>query len=242
MKYLIPSSGRSKGIKKLLSILGTKNVLIYVDENEKKDYAKELDSSNLRTHNAHGIGAIRKFMVDENRNEDYVFMLDDDITGFEYKYSTKLTIVVDPEHIKSIVENAYQPALDLETPLFGFVSSLGPMFYNQLSPAFFSGFVNIGLGIIPKFLGDINFDSRFICLHEDHDIYLQTKYHKRFIFMDGRYSIRQKKAWLSEGGCSRLRNGVNMKLCKDLLVKKWGRSVCAPSPKKEGQFVLRVPF
>ena len=169
-------------------------------------------------------------------------MLDDDITGFEYKYTTKLSMIVDPDHIERIVYNAYQPAYDLETPLFGFISSLGPMFYNQLNPVYFSGFVNIGLGIIPEFLGDINFDPRFTCLHEDHDIYLQTKYHKRFIFMDGRYSIRQRKAWLTMGGCSKLRNNENMKICKDLLVNKWGRNICTPSTKKEGQFILKVPF
>jgi len=242
MKYLIPSAGRSKTIEEIPKILGKENLLIYVDESEKRLYEDKVGKEMIRTHDVYGIGAIRKLMLDENKDEDFVFMLDDDITGFEYKFSTRITIIVDPEHIKNIVYNAYQPAYDLKTPMFGFIASLGPMFYNQLHPVYFGGFINIGLGLIPEFLGDINFDPRFMCLHEDHDIYLQTKYHKRFIFMDGRYSIRQKKAWLTEGGCSKLRNESNMRYCKELLIKRWSKRICAPSTRKEGQFIMKVGF
>ena len=90
MKYLIPSAGRSKTIEEIPKILGKENLLIYVDENEKELYEDKIGKEMVRTHNEHGIGAIRKFMLDDNKSEDFVFMLDDDITGFEYKFSTRI--------------------------------------------------------------------------------------------------------------------------------------------------------
>ena len=51
MKFLIPSKGRSCRIFKVLNIIGKKNVLVYVHEDEYDDYIGVVGKNNLKTHN-----------------------------------------------------------------------------------------------------------------------------------------------------------------------------------------------
>lgn len=243
MKFLIPSTGRSQFIADLIDLLGKKDVLVYVKENEYKTYlSNNCPEENLvgYSNDIIGMGAIRKYMLEQHLKEDYVFQIDDDVVEFEYKFSERVDRIVDPDHIKAIVENAYNAANDLGTPLFGFLSTVGPMLYTQLNHALFSGTIICGLGIIPKHLGDINFDERLI-VNEDQDFTLQTKHYKRFIFMDARYGIVARKIWKLEGGCSTLRNSDTMERCKSILKQKWGTSVVL-NRRKPNQVFLYVKF
>jgi hypothetical protein len=242
MKYLIPSTKRTHIIGETLDLLGKDNCYVYVHESEYDDYLKVVSNDVLKTHNVYGIGAIRKFMYEDNKDQDYIFQIDDDITSLEYKFSDKITIIVDSDHIKEVIDNAYQIAYDLGTPLFGLAAGIGPMLYTQLDHFYFSGFVNfVGAGIIPELMGSITFDPRFNVMHEDHDLTLQVKYFKRYVLIDGRYSIRSKKRNLNEGGLSLIRNTKEHLKCRNLLMNKFGNAV-QPSSKREDKIVLRIGF
>lgn len=230
MKYLIPSKGRSDIISGTLDLLGEKDCIVYVHESEYDDYVKVVPKNILKTHNVYGIGAIRKFMYDDqkDKNYDYVFQIDDDILGLEYKMSTKMNIITDSKHIRHVIDNMYILSSDIETPLFSVSAGVGPMLYSQLNLCLFSGFVNfLGAGIIPRLMGDINFDPRFTVMHEDHDLSLQVKYHNRYIFIDGRYSIRviEKFDKKHGGGLSTIRNTKEHTKCHELLMKKYGQAI-----------------
>jgi len=84
------------------------------------------------------------------------------------------------------------------------------------------------------------FDERFV-VNEDHDFCLQTKYYKRFLIMDGRYNWSFGKTWLTDGGCSTLRNAIVLEKCRNLLRGKWG-SVIVSNKKKPNQIYLHVGF
>ena len=240
---MIPSKGRSNTVGNTVDLLGKNDTYVYVHEDEYDDYIKVLNKDQLRTHNVFGIGAIRKFMYDKNKNQNYVFQLDDDVTAFEYKFTDgKIDIIVDRGHIRDIVDNMYQVAYDIGTPLFCPSAGVGPLLYTQLNLCYFSGFVNIvGAGIIPSLMGDINFDPRFTVMHEDHDLTLQVKYHKRYVFIDARYSVRSPSGNLNPAGLSTIRNKPEHDKCRKLLLKKFG-SVVQPSPKKENRIILKTPF
>lgn len=228
MKYLMPSKGRSGIIAETIKLLGKENVIVYVHESEYEDYVKVVDKSMLKTHNVFGIGAIRKFMYDDNKDLDYLFQIDDDISGFEYKWADKMTIIVDPNHIRELVDNMYMVSNDIGCPLFSVAAGVGPLLYTQLNLCYFSGFVNfLGAGIIPSLMGNMNFDERFTVMHEDHDLSLQVKYHTRYVFIDGRYSIRatEKLDKKYGGGLSTIRNTLEHEKCYNLLKRKYGDAV-----------------
>ncbi|MDC3257158.1 hypothetical protein OAU44_00120 [bacterium] len=243
MKYTIPSKGRSDSIGHMIDLLGSKDTLIYVHQSEKDDYSKVLTKSQLRTHNVFGIGAIRKEMYDDNLNENYTFQFDDDIISLEYKLEDRMTVIVDASHIRAVIDNCYQMALDIGTPLFGLAAGLGPMLYSQLNLVQFSGFVNaINTGVIPKLMGDINWDPRFTVQHEDHDLTLQVKYHKRYVYIDGRYSIKSPAGSLNENGLSTIRSKEARDRCRELLITKYGNRVITPSPKQDNRIRLMTGF
>jgi len=242
MKIIIPSKGRPQSASQTVELVGPENALVYIQKDQLKSYSKLIDSKIIRTlpDGTYGMGAIRKYMLQDNINEDYVLQLDDDVDGMEYKFDPKVTRIVDKEHILRIIDNCYRMADDLGTNLFGFISSPNPMLYTQLNHFLFGGMVACGIGIIPKNLGDVMFDERFV-VNEDHDFAMQTKFYKRFLVMDGRYNWIYGKTWSNEGGCSTLRNRQVLEKCRNLLIQKWGSCIIT-NKKKPNQIYLHVPF
>jgi len=245
MKWAVPSTGRSDTVASTIDLLGKTDVRVYVKEREYDDYLKTVSKANLISYsnNVMGIGAIRKYLYEDNKDQNYVFEIDDDSTAFEWKFSDgRIEVITDAGHIREIVDNCYQVAYDLGTPLFGFVASLGPKLYTQMDHCHFSGFINfVAAGIIPELMGNINFDTRYTVMHEDHDLSLQVKYHKRFLYIDNRYAVKTKARMTAKGGLSTIRNKVEHMKCQNLLKRKWPQ-VVHPSGKKADKVVLNVPF
>lgn len=241
MKFLIPSKQRPERAQRVVKIFGEDKCIVYVHESELDDY-KDVTAT-VKSHSKIGMGAIRKQMLLENLGEDFVFMLDDDVEGIEYKFTGRFSVdtIVDPYHVAEIIQNLYQASLDLETPLFGFMSAPTPFLYTQMDMVHFSGMIAAGIGIIPKLLGDIMFDERLV-VNEDQDFCLQCKFYKRYFFMDNRYNFRYGKTWTAKGGCSTLRNNETMEKCREILQTKYGQRVVSISGKKENQHVLKVEF
>jgi len=245
MKWAIPSTGRSDTVASTIDLLGKTDVRVYVKESEYDDYLKTVSKSNLISYSNDviGIGAIRKHLYEDNKDQNYVFEIDDDITSFEWKFSDgRMELIVDAGHIREIVDNCYQVAYDLGTPLFGFVASLGPKLYTQMDHCHFSGFINfVAAGIIPELMGNMNFDTRYSVMHEDHDLSLQVKYYKRFLYIDNRYAVKSKVRMIRKGGLSTIRNKDEHMKCQSILKQKWPQ-VVHPSGKKADKVVLNVQF
>lgn len=243
MRYLVPTLGRAKTIGRVLDILGKKNTNVYVHEREVDEYSKYMNKSNIRIvpDSLRGIVFVRKFMYEDTKNENYTMQIDDDFSGLIYRHdSDEFNVIKDPDHILAVVENGYQVAYDLKTPIFFFSGQSNPTLYNLHTHVKFSGSAPSHMGIIPEFMGDINYDTRFRVM-EDQDISLQTKYHKRYLFVDDRYNFRFHTPYFQEGGCSTNRNSDVLKECGELLLKKWGSS-CVKYRSDKIQVQVHFPF
>ena len=224
MKFLIPSKGRSDRIHKVLDILGKKNLYVYVHESEYDKYLPIVGKQCLKTHNVKGMAAIRKFMYNDNKKENYICQVDDDFGGMIYRFdgSQSLELIVDSKHIRSVIENSYYVANDMKTPYFTYDGVNNPTFYNALKLTKFSG-VSAMFGIIPSLMGDIDFDTRFKIM-EDYDLLAHIKSVVRYVFVDLRYAVRFHDTYTQEGGCSTIRSMTDLETAGNLLRKKYGSS------------------
>jgi hypothetical protein len=243
LKYLIPSLGRAEKIGNILDLLVKANTYVFVHEREVDEYAKYMDKKMIRPvpDSLRGIVFVRKFMYESTKDEDYTFQLDDDFSGMIYRHeSDDFVTIKDKDHIHEVIQNAYQVAYDLKTPLFYFSGQINPTSYTLLTHVKFSATPVNQMGIIPELMGSINYDTRFRVM-EDQDISLQAKYHKRYVFEDDRYNLRFHTPYFQESGCSTNKNTNVLQECGELLLKKWGRS-CIKYDSKKIQVKINFPF
>jgi hypothetical protein len=241
LKICIPSLERSENLD-VLKLCGMKDVKIYVKTHEIETYAKVVGDKHVFEvpEDKIGLGAIRRFIVDDNRDEDYFVILDDDVIGITYRFEDKMVEIANPDHFRGVLQNSYQVALDLGTPLFGYEATMNPNFYTQMDMFSFAANVPSCHGIIPSLLGDINYDPRLIVMN-DYDIALQCKYYKRYMFVDKRYNLRWSKKWFNKGGSSTLRTKNLLQEMSKILMTKYGSSVIKPNPSKI-QYDIKFPF
>jgi len=231
LKILIPSKERHKAMAGVLAFAGLDNVKVYVTEQEVTKYVTVLPKDHVFViPDLVGLGAIRKYLVEQHRHEDYIVILDDDVIGIYYRFDDKMNLIENPKHFREVLQNSYQVALDLGTPIFCYSANQNPNMYTQLDHCSFSGNVPSCHGIIPSLLGSINYDPRFI-LMSDHDIALQCKYYRRYLFIDKRYNLKFSAKWFNRGGSSTLRTKEMLQQGTKLLQAKYG-SVIQLQPKK----------
>ena len=246
MKFAIPSKGRSELVRKTLDVIGCENTEVYVAVEEAESYELLIKGRvpvKTLPEGTYGMGAIRKHILEVNRGEDCIVMWDDDIKGLVYKWTDgDFTPINSTQHIRAVMENLRQTAEDLETPLFTVSPSTSAQQYNQFHHFQFGGMASTILGIIPRFLGDADFDPRFI-ISEDHDFSLNVKYFRRYLLMDNRYGVVNQKTWLRRGGCSTLRWGEDLfKQRTELLRRKYGDLVRANQKGKPRQISIYAGF
>lgn len=228
MKILIPSKERADAIAScVLKFTGIRDdIKVYVKQHEMEDYYKVLPKRNIFEipNDLVGVGAVRKYLVDQHRSEDYIVILDDDVIGIYYRFGEKMDLIVDPDHFREVLQNSYQVALDIGTPLFCYSANLNPNMYTQLDHCDFKGNIPSCHGIIPHLLGSINYDPRFI-LMSDHDIALQCKYYKRYLYLDKRYNLVFSNKWFNKGGSSTMRTKEQLQKGTRLLQSKYGSAI-----------------
>jgi len=217
----------------LMDFVGTKDLKVYVKTHEVDDYIKVLGKQSVFEvpENLVGLGAIRRFLVDQHRDEDWFVILDDDTRGIMYRFDDKMIDITDGDHFRAILQNSEQIAEDLGTPIFTYDASLNPSLYTQMDIVSFSGNVPSCHGIIPRLLGDINYDSRLIVMN-DYDIALQCKYYRRYLFIDKRYNLKWSNKWFNKGGLSTLRTRALLEKMNRILLQKYGPQVIKFAPKK----------
>lgn len=242
MKILIASKERADAMEGVLRFVGSKNVEVWVKEHEVTAYldafAKVAIPAKIKIipDKLIGVGAVRKHLVDTHRKEDYIVILDDDVLGIYYRFADKMELVTNGEHFREILQNSYQVALDLGTPLFTYSANQNPNMYTQLDHFAFKGNVPSCHGIIPSLLGDINYDSRFI-LMSDMDIALQCKYYRRYLFIDKRYNLKFSDKWFNKGGSSTLRTTEMLQQGGRLLKSKYGNAILLQPDKVQHRII-----
>jgi hypothetical protein len=242
MKFLIPSLGRADSIGRSIDFLGKENTLVYVNESEGDEYAKFISKKNIRPMvDVKGIAHVRKLMYDDNVKEDYVCQIDDDFSGLIYRHDgkSKFETISDPDHIRAVIANSYQVAVDIGTPLFSFDGTENPTLYSVMTITKFFGALPSFTGIIPKLMGSINYDTRFT-VRENQDLAFQCKYYRRYIFFDYRYSVRFHSPYFQKGGGSTNRNTKIMNECGELLFKKYGKACVKRAGKVP--YTIHFPF
>ena len=236
MKFLISSLGRSKTIGNVLDIIGKNDTYVYVHKKEVDEYAKYMDKKMIKPM-PDSLQGVKKFMYEDTKNEDYTLQLDDDFSGIIYRHEKdEFETITDPDHIKHVVDNGYQVACDLQTPIFFFGGNTDPTSYDPHTHVKLSGYASNHIGIIPEFMGSINYDTR-LRMMENEDISLQVKYHKRYVFVDERYNFRFHNPYFQKDAPHE--ESTNLQECGELLLKKWGASCINYNPNK---MKVRVNF
>lgn len=168
----IPSKGRltSFTFNILKSVSLAVPVYVYTDEKESDAYEEYFPQFNIVPHNKKGIGAIRRFIQEEQAKAgNTVFMIDDDIIGFydesaEYGVSLKKIL----NTIESLLNQGYD-ALGFRTIYQEDDSSKIYKMAPDDLPYFFAAYV-----ITPKlYANGIRF-SEDDCISEDTDFSIQV--------------------------------------------------------------------
>lgn len=180
IKIVVPSKGRHE-------IMTTQipGQILCVHKSEKNKY-QEFHNCEIITHEEIGLSAIRQWIYQKFRN---VFMVDDDIVSVERLFETKQPILSGDETVK-IIQQAYQIAKELNTPLFGFNNTLNPKHYKPQKPFVANGYINAcAFGLLKS--DKLYFHKQTVAC-ESHWINLLNAYHYRRSFQDTRYAFRQK--------------------------------------------------
>lgn len=157
----------------------------------------------------------------ENKNTEYVVMVDDDYSSINRLVNRKL-IKQDPEQVHEFIQQGFIMALDCGAGYWGMNVIADPMAYSINKPFQF------GRVVLGPFMAvvdcSIRIDER-LYLKEDYDFFLQQmqKHRKALRFDMYSYSVDHQKL---KGGCQTYRTAEIEKEQNELLKKKWGSVVC----------------
>lgn len=156
----------------------------------------------------------------KNKQSDYVVMVDDDISSFNFMFNRRLN-KLDKQSIVHMIDNGFQMAQDCGAGLWGMNVNSDPIAYRTYMPFCFSKVI---LGPFSGILDtEIKYDER-IPLKEDYDLFLQhlNNHRKvlRFNFLS--YSCDHQKL---AGGCQETRTSEREKEQFEIFRQKWGSIV-----------------
>jgi hypothetical protein len=162
----------------------------------------------------------------ENKDSEYVVMVDDDIKNF-YWTKKRIRTPISKEELTFQIENGFQLAEDCGSGLFGMNLQCDPMFYRISTPFSFNA------PVLGPFIGILDTSLRYdenLPLKEDYDYFIQQlRKHRKIIranFLT--YDADHLKL---KGGCQTYRNEELEKKQNELLIKKWGTDVIDFNPR-----------
>lgn len=220
MIIAIPSAGRAGRVNthKLVD-----NYVIVVPANEADDYRREHgDKVIAHPNEIYGIGAKRKWMLENLIDDECIWMLDDDLDALVWTSDGKK--ITDKLKIESILYGTYLTAKELGAYLFGLMNNYHPYAFREGHPVSIkSGYV-AGMSIGIRHGSELTFDERFI-LKEDYDIALYNAYLYKICYLNNFYGFVTNKTFKNIGGCARIRTVEREKQMTELLIKKYGSNV-----------------
>lgn len=202
-----------------------KNIKIYIDESELKEYKKENPTFNnfvpLKKGIQGNVARVRNYILEDNKDSDVVVIIDDDINYLGY-YERQTLHKMSEKELFGFIEKYTNLCNELGFKLWGVNLNSDPQCYREYSP--FST-TSVILGPFCCFLkgNETRYDES-LPLKEDYDIALQNlnKYRGILRVNKAHYVCEQST---NKGGCASYRNIEKEKEQLLLLQKKWGSKI-----------------
>ena len=237
-KLAIPSLSRSELIKKHPLL---KESIVCVRETQEDMYRKAIPDADIRVmpDSVKNLGGTRNWILDNVREpgDDFLFLLDDDITAVWYLMSRKSPIITDPKYMLEVIEHTGRLAQDAKAGVFGYSHVLKPQFRHGLTVVGLRSWVSgHAMGIVDT---DLRFDED-MTTKGDFDMSLQSIVKSRLCWQDRRWHFAHE-AWVTPGGQTMFRTKDVDLQDTEYLRQKWGRSIVnAGGSRKENTRGLRL--
>ena len=250
MKIVMPSRGRAG---KCLTIQFIPDVTIVCSESEKDAYRKAYPKNEILVEpkTVNNIVRCREWLVEMFRNEDDLFMIDDDVFDvrrfFAVDNTNEKAKVTSPEEVREIIENTCFIAKQLGSQLWGYNNAINPVQYSGHEPIQLTGYLNCSyIGFVKGH--DMVF-NRKIVEGEDHYISCMSIYKHRFHVRDCRWTFLTKENFKRDEGVQSYRNTAVMQKTTQYLQRLFGSNVVQSKRTtgikeklNEGERIVKFPF
>jgi|SaaInlStandDraft_7_1057024.scaffolds.fasta_scaffold23279_3 hypothetical protein len=218
---IIPSKGRNASIHKVQEMFP--NAILYINEDELKDY-EPFATLDIITHKETlGIGAVMNSIFREctKNNIRYSAIFDDDKFWFRSLVGNRPRDL-STEQIEQAISNGCQVLEDMEAYLYLFSTASSIIKYSQADP------VKVGFSLPQGALIHRNDKMGKYKLgmyyYEDFDFCMEYILKHRYMIIELRY-LCISKGELNEGGCNSFRTSKNEEGAQKWVKKKWGQYV-----------------
>jgi len=239
IKIYCPTHKRSH-MMKTTKIIGESLILCMVDA-DVEEYERTYPNYEIKVLPDNVLGNFSRIRneIRDLADTDRFVMMDDDIDHFAYHEQRK-RIKMDRGQIQEMLENGFDMAEDLGTPLWGINVSDAQQCYRQYSPFSFLTPVLGPFNCHVKDNGGIRYDDR-LGLNEDFDYSLQVlkKFRKilrfnKYYYMCGHIN--------TPGGTSSYRSMDREKAQAEIMIQKWGPNVVTYDMGRSPNPYLRCPL
>jgi hypothetical protein len=219
-KCVIPSLGRPQDIQSHPLLEYCHVVVVASQLGDYKHGSRKPLDYHVLPEGVTGLAATRNFILDElwAKDEDFVWMIDDDFQFMTYMMNRAPRKFVDPEYMLAVVDHVGTAAVDSGTGLFGFNLQQKPI---ERIPSRFIGLRGWlsanAMGVIDR---SLRFDPTFV-VKGDIDMSLQCLFKHRFLWKDLRWHFHSQ-ARLNRGGLVSSRTTESEQAAQNLLNAKWG--------------------
>lgn len=220
------------------------DAVLVVNENERDEYL-EKEGGEILAHpdNIRGnMSKVRNFILDKAEDEE-IIMMDDDILDFHYvefsrEKNSYQNYILEISSLLELIENGFEMARELKTPLWGINVQTDPRFYREYSPVSLKSVI-LGTFSAHRLIDrSLRYDVR-LGLKEDYDFFLQVMYKHRKVLRFNKYSYRCRHIDL-EGGCSSYRMLDEEKKQAELLQDKWGKKIVKYDVRRSLNPILKI--
>lgn len=227
MKYKIYSPSYKRSEIAITHNLFPKENFCYVIREEEEHLYRKLgvELKLIPSGKVKDIATTRNWILD-NKESDYVVMVDDDIKAF-YFMIKRQRVKLSPLELIYQIENGIQISEDCGSGLFGMNVQCDPMFYRISTPFSFNA------PVLGPFITILDTNLRYdetLPLKEDYDFFIQQLRKNRKAIRANFLTYDADHLKLS-GGCQTYRNPELEKEQNKLLIKKWGTDVIDFNPR-----------
>ena len=168
-----------------------------------------------------GMGRKRQWVL-EHVETEAVFMIDDDVTGLYCQVGERARLILDPDAIWQVLQNAARITMGIGTVCFGFSHTKDVRHFRGTHPFSFTGYVNgFAMGILGR---EIAFDTE-LDTKQDIDFSLQVLLKKRILWRDLRFAFKNSGWFKRTGGMAGIRTAETVARDIARLKSKWGDAI-----------------
>lgn len=220
---VIPSKGRSKNMRRMLTFFPQARV--YVDKVEEEDYSPHVPEGHLILHpSLQNQQHIMNWAMTKEKAE-CLFFTDDDLVSAKSMVNTwprreKESRLKTTFEFVTMVENMVNLLCDMNLSLGGFSMQPHPVAYTNCEPFSLSKLVQAGIVVRGR---NFRFDDKTD--HFDADIVLQVLMQNRILLKDNRFYWNYGVASGNEGGQQSVQHSTTWDKQKRYMQGKWGKYI-----------------